>query len=403
MLFRSVGGLNQIQKQGLATPATNPSFWNTLTAIPLDDGWARFYNDRASGTGGTFRYAWINMSQINLNPNTQYTIVTEFRNVKPNQIAQISINQTGTAEAPFTGSDLNVSSGSIINGNSTRNTRTTIGTFTSATVGLRLLTSTNIGQTTDFEMRVMIIEGDYTSTSIPYHDYIPPVNHHVDLTGFGSLNSLTDDTTDTTDTQYTKEYTITGNEGIAIRPTSPDDYVDFTIQISGIYNYSYASPANMYCNRLPIVSSQEQWTLSKDSISASVTGVQIRLSRQTMSIPAGITVDIGIVKAFLQAYPIKILYRLAIPVQRTVPIPQMTSNLWATRISVIDDVGASNIKADVKVEITRLFSVDAFVNLPDNTGQVTKLIRISERVANQLSPSDIYTAQLKNYSILIGG
>ena len=162
-------GIQCIKKDGLSTPKTDTDFWANITSdfVTLEDGWGRIVFDNSSGSSNKWINFFIKKANVNLKTNTQYTVITEFRNIgSDNQQASIVLGQARSDEAIVENFYAPISS------TPSKTLVTTKSDFTNVAYGLRGFSSTAAGKKSSFEFRISILEGDYTSTNYTYEPYV---------------------------------------------------------------------------------------------------------------------------------------------------------------------------------------------------------------------------------------
>ena len=160
--------------KGLSTSLTDSEYWfdvNKYYFTPLEDGWGKFSYDNTSGTSTVFINAQVKLNAINLKPNTQYTIITEFRNstVSENAGAFFTVtsgNATDVWQAAKTVGYSYINQGKIV-----KLTATTKEDFTGITTGLATYLRLIAGTSGTVEARISVIEGDYDTTDFEYEPY----------------------------------------------------------------------------------------------------------------------------------------------------------------------------------------------------------------------------------------
>jgi hypothetical protein len=164
-------GVQLVTKQGMATPTNDPSFWNfisgDITFTPLTDGWGRFVQTNSDST--IYGNLFVNYSGVDLDLDTDYTIIFEFKNITATSgtydIAQrtASADPFGTLSAisgcTYSGTNISVN----IDGSNTfavfkGHTKTT-----ATTMSIRTFTRPNFPMGKGFDVRVSCIKGDHSS------------------------------------------------------------------------------------------------------------------------------------------------------------------------------------------------------------------------------------------------
>jgi len=133
---------------------SNPDNWYALHAIALDNGYARFV------ASGDYRNAWLRKDFISLKPNTVYTIFAEVRKNTINSTFFISnINESDSF-----GTQTRIYGGEV---GIFKFVLTTKESLTNTHYPLRMYLS-NASTEGEIELRIMLLEGDYTNEHIIY-------------------------------------------------------------------------------------------------------------------------------------------------------------------------------------------------------------------------------------------
>lgn len=158
----------KIKKQALSTPKTDTTFWSSVNSgfTPLEDGWGKYYVDNSSGSSSVYCNSMIKLAGVDLKPNTQYTIVTECRNIGNSNTGTYCLYQSNQSGEPYIGDSVT----SLIPSTTIRkDVLTTKSDFTGVTYGLRLFSACAAGGKIDFEIRVSILEGDRRNDNFSYN------------------------------------------------------------------------------------------------------------------------------------------------------------------------------------------------------------------------------------------
>ena len=165
----TISGIQLVKADGLSTATSDTTFWGSTPSAeftPMSDGWGKYYVDNTSGSSAIYINSRISINGILLETSTQYTIVCEFRNITGNQ-SVFTLCQSRTDEAFNT---------NITDHLPTTTTQkylaTTRGTFSSGAAGLRIFAYCPANKVCNFEMRVSVLKGDYTSQSYTYQKYV---------------------------------------------------------------------------------------------------------------------------------------------------------------------------------------------------------------------------------------
>lgn len=146
-------------------------------AEPLEDNWIHVECDLTGRTTTTESYLnfFISLDKLpNLKTSNTYTLVFEFRNVNITTM-QSSLNlaqtHTGTGDNVFKGS-FGVSMATISIGETLKYLTTTFDTFASDTlIALRNFHTIRLGDKFSYDIRISVLEGDYTNKEYTYEAY----------------------------------------------------------------------------------------------------------------------------------------------------------------------------------------------------------------------------------------
>ena len=147
-------------------------------ATPLANNWLKVECDRTGETTTDVKYinAFVGINRLpNIKTSTDYTIIVEFRNVNITKIsgglslARSSTNETASNAIFSLSSYIDYSK--IKNGAILKFLNPTESIFKNQTVALRNFHATYTGDKFSYEMRVSVVEGDYTNKDYIYDDY----------------------------------------------------------------------------------------------------------------------------------------------------------------------------------------------------------------------------------------
>ena len=152
---------------------SDTDYWKT---VPLADNWVHAECDLTgrTTTNNSYLNFFISLNKLpNLKTSTTYTIVIEFRNVNITKMqSNLYLGQThGTADAVFT-SAVTLSQSPISKGETLKYTISTYSTFSSSSlIALRNFQTIIPGDKFSYDIRVSILEGDYTNTDYVYEPF----------------------------------------------------------------------------------------------------------------------------------------------------------------------------------------------------------------------------------------
>lgn len=152
---------------------SDTDYWK---AVPLSSNWVHIECDLTGRSDTTSSYTNFFISQDklpNLKTGTIYTFAIEFRNVSITTMSSyLYVGQThGTADNVFAGV-LTMASSHISNGKMLKYTLKTYDTFSSSNlIALRNFHTVKKGDKFSYDVRISVLEGDYTSKEYTYEPY----------------------------------------------------------------------------------------------------------------------------------------------------------------------------------------------------------------------------------------
>lgn len=209
-------GINRFKAQGLSTPSSDTDFWNvtpnTTIYTQKEDGWANINQSNLTTTNTYYNIA-MKSSALDIKPSTQYTYIIEFDNVTKNtstdNISRLALTQDGGGL--FT-SSRSIQLSSIESGRKYKFLFTTIDDLSTESLFYMYLNLYN--NSISFDLRVMIVEGDYTNSDIEYEPYgvspSPDYPSEIESVGYENLFDVTLDSSITNEIQY-KTYILEPN------------------------------------------------------------------------------------------------------------------------------------------------------------------------------------------------
>lgn len=163
---KSYSGWQLLQKDGLATPFSDTTFWDTpgnITQTSLEDGWCRFTSQDSTSKNIFMKRA----GAFNWATDTVYTIILEVKNSTSG--GKIVLSQPGNASDPF--ETLSISGQAEYSFTGSDGVYVFSGTTKSALTSnaLRPFFSSTFSEGKSVDLRMTIVAGDHTSD---YQNYI---------------------------------------------------------------------------------------------------------------------------------------------------------------------------------------------------------------------------------------
>ena len=255
-------GKNRFKAQGLSTPSSDTTFWNVAPNATIytqkQDGWANI-NQSNLTTANTYYNIAMKSSALDIKPSTQYTYIIEFDNVTKNtstdNVSRLALTQDGGGL--FT-SSRSIQLSSIESGRKYKFLFTTIDDLSTESLFYMYLNLYN--NSISFDLRVMIVEGDYTNSDIEYELYgvspSPDYPSEIKSVGYENLWGLS--STFTNDTDASKW--VLADTDVSI----PAGTYVFSCNLSGstscTFNYKYADNVNNHagCTGAVVVTFKEE-------------------------------------------------------------------------------------------------------------------------------------------------
>lgn len=164
---KQYSGYQLIQKGGLSTSEADSEFWSFIYKVkPLSDGWAHIEYDNTNGSTDIYPDLFINNEYINLKPSTTYTYFLEYKNFSGE--GSFVASQSVRDNDPFT------ENFSTVFNSTSGKTKKVLHTKDDLTgkLGLRSFAAVNPGKRLSIDVRIMLVEGDYSSTNLEYEPYV---------------------------------------------------------------------------------------------------------------------------------------------------------------------------------------------------------------------------------------
>ena len=156
---------NLLKKEGFSTPKSDTTFWDSaIYTTPLTDGWCKIERDNTSGTSNVWTNNFLKTASIDYEPNTDYTIIFEWRNAS--NVAGCNLSQASSSPNAFqTDASVNVSTSSGI----AKLLVKTKSPLPNNYYGIRNFFTTLAGKKMSVEIKATIIKGNYVNTSSTYN------------------------------------------------------------------------------------------------------------------------------------------------------------------------------------------------------------------------------------------
>ena len=188
-------GIQKLREKGLATEHNNTDFWGVNTSTldsfmtPLENGWVKFKATN-SGTSDRIYNFIMNKKAFDLEPNTQYTMILEYRNVVNNNTSGYFNPIADSASVSYFTTVATIPIKSITNGIK-KYTLTSKSDLSRTTINSYMYLSA--GESCEFECRMSIVKGNYTSIEYIYEEYgvAPSPEFPSEIESVGTYNEET--------------------------------------------------------------------------------------------------------------------------------------------------------------------------------------------------------------------
>lgn len=184
-------GKNLIAKQGLSTPLNENDYYDsrTLFLTPGVDGWGHLECNNSSGSSSKYINIFVKKKNIYVKENSKYTLFVELKNVS--NLSYLTVNQV-------VNNDLfqelrGINNGELVSDGIYKFYVTTKEVLSDDMV-LRIYTGVPAGNVISFDMRLMILESDWTNKEVEYEAF--QSNEYTINLNSDELVKLTDDTKD---------------------------------------------------------------------------------------------------------------------------------------------------------------------------------------------------------------
>lgn len=181
MTQQTYSGEQLLSKDGMATPSSDTSFWNSFATSKITQeiktkGWARITVGGEAGSG--YGNMFVSQSALGLTPGAKYTVIFELANITgsgpASSLNAFDISQP-TSNDPWDRDTVQLVTGCLWRGTSnvyipiTPDVDNTVAVFTAntkdtlPTIGLRAFTRPDVAVGTAFDVRATILAGDHSS------------------------------------------------------------------------------------------------------------------------------------------------------------------------------------------------------------------------------------------------
>ena len=172
-------GKNLIAKQGLSTPLNENDYYDSRTSFltPGNNGWGHLECNNSSGSSSKYINIFVKKKNIYVKENLKYTLLIELKNVS--NLSYLTVNQVVNDDLFQESRGIN--NGELVSDGIYKFYVTTKEELSNDMV-LRIFTSVKSENVISFDMRLMILEGDWTDKEVEYEQY-KSNEHTIDLQG----------------------------------------------------------------------------------------------------------------------------------------------------------------------------------------------------------------------------
>lgn len=262
-------GKNLITKQGLSTSLNENDYYDSRTSFltPGADGWGHLECDNFSGTSSKYINIFIKKKNIYVKENSKYTLFIELKNVS--NLSYLTINQLVNDDLFQESRGINT--GKPISDGIYKFYVTTKEELSNDMV-LRIFTSVKSENVISFDMRLMILEGDWTDKEVEYEQY-KSNEYTIDLQN-NELVKLTDDIKDTIEIDKNRnvslnkrigKISLAGTENIILDGELSNVYRFICYNVNSLLNYENAAISNYLINERNYTSDKEHFYISTNN------------------------------------------------------------------------------------------------------------------------------------------
>ena len=204
-------GKNLITKQGLSTPLNENDYYDSRTSFltPGVDGWGHLECNNSSGSSSKYINIFVKKKNIYVKENSKYTLFVELKNVS--NLSYLTVNQV-------VNNDLfqelrGINNGELVSDGIYKFYVTTKEVLSDDMV-LRIYTGVPAGNVISFDMRLMVLESDWTNKEVEYEAF--QSNEYTINLNSDELVKLTDDIKDTIEIDKSRNVSLNKRIGKAV-------------------------------------------------------------------------------------------------------------------------------------------------------------------------------------------
>ena len=161
-------GKNLITKQGLSTSLSENDYYDSRTTFltPGSGGWGHLECDNSSGTSSKYINIFVKKKNIYVKENSKYTLFVELKNVS--NLSYLTVNQV--IKDDLFQESRGINTGESVSDGIYKFYLTTKEVLSDDMI-LRIYTGVSAGKITSFDMRVMILENNWTDKEVEYEAF----------------------------------------------------------------------------------------------------------------------------------------------------------------------------------------------------------------------------------------
>lgn len=232
-------GKNLITKQGLSTPLNENDYYDSRTSFltPGVDGWGHLECNNSSGSSSKYINIFVKKKNIYVKENSKYTLFVELKNVS--NLSYLTVNQVVNDDLFQESRGIN--NGELVSDGIYKFYVTTKEVLSDDMV-LRIYTGVPAGNVISFDMRLMVLESDWTNKEVEYEAF--QSNEYTINLNSDELVKLADDTKDTIEIGKSGNVSLSKRIGkVVLNGTenwifneSGTNYIRFTLFINDLIN-----------------------------------------------------------------------------------------------------------------------------------------------------------------------
>ena len=262
-------GKNLITKQGLSTSLSENDYYDSRTTFltPGSGGWGHLECDNSSGTSSKYINIFVKKKNIYVKENSKYTLFVELKNVS--NLSYLTVNQV--IKDDLFQESRGINTGESVSDGIYKFYLTTKEVLSDDMI-LRIYTGVSAGKITSFDMRVMILENNWTDKEVEYEAF-QSNEYTIDLQD-NELVKLYDKAQDVIEIDKNGNVSLNkrigkivldGTENIILDGELSNVYRFICYNVISLLNYENAAISNYLINERNYTSDKEHFYISTNN------------------------------------------------------------------------------------------------------------------------------------------